>query len=168
MIRFGFAPLEQTLVIVQSRYAPFKRFAAKVASGRWEHISVVYETNLARTIVPTESGYFGIALDERGEKQSGRYKKYNKTLLVLGAEGPWLTVGLRDKCDVLVQVTNFWRFIKSECLRYCGCINFMLNHRIAFPNHFVISSLHSYGVFLRVVAGFYQMRLCYLAFMFLS
>ncbi|MBE2192078.1 MAG: 23S rRNA (guanosine(2251)-2'-O)-methyltransferase RlmB [Alphaproteobacteria bacterium] len=96
-------------IIVQSRYAPpLNGLVAKVASGAMEHISVVYETNLARTIeAMQESGYFALALDERGEKTIGQAQKYNKTLLVLGAEGPGLRPLVRDKCDVLVQLPTF-------------------------------------------------------------
>ncbi len=96
-------------IIVQSRYAPeLSGLVAKIASGAMEHIPVVYETNLARSIeTMQEHGYFALALDERGEKTIGQAPKYDRTLLVLGAEGPGLRPLVRDKCDILVQLPTF-------------------------------------------------------------
>lgn len=96
-------------IIVQSKYAPeLNGIVAKTACGAVEHLAVIYETNLARAISTLqEEGYFALALDERGEKTIGEAPKYNKTLLVLGAEGPGLRPLIRDKCDVLVQLPTF-------------------------------------------------------------
>lgn len=96
-------------IIVQSKYAPeLNGIVAKTACGAVEHLAVVYETNLARTISALqEEGFFALALDERGEKTIGEAPKYDKTLLVLGAEGPGLRPLIRDKCDVLVQLPTF-------------------------------------------------------------
>ena len=93
-------------IIVQSRHAPeLNAIVAKTASGAMEHLPVVYETNLARAIESLqEQGYFALALDERGEKTIAEAPKYQKTLLVLGAEGPGLRPLIRDKCDILVKL----------------------------------------------------------------
>ncbi len=93
-------------IIVQSRHAPeLNALVAKTASGAMEHMPVVYETNLARAIENLqEHGYFAVALDERGEKSIAEAPKYQKTILVLGAEGPGLRPLVRDKCDILVKL----------------------------------------------------------------
>lgn len=93
-------------IIVQSKYAPeLNGIVAKTACGAVEHLAVIYETNLARAIETLqENGYFALALDERGEKTINEAPKYNKTLLVLGAEGAGLRPLVRDKCDVLVKL----------------------------------------------------------------
>ena len=93
-------------IIVQSKYAPeLNGIVAKIACGAAEHLAVVYETNLARSIEALqEQGYFALALDERGEQTINEAPKYDKTLLVLGAEGPGLRPLVRDKCDVLVKL----------------------------------------------------------------
>ncbi|MEK7800827.1 MAG: 23S rRNA (guanosine(2251)-2'-O)-methyltransferase RlmB [Pseudomonadota bacterium] len=99
-------------IIVQSRHAPeLNALVAKTASGAMEHMSVVYETNLARAIENLqEHGYFALALDERGEKTIGEAPKYQKTVLVLGAEGPGLRPLVRDKCDILVKLPTSGNF----------------------------------------------------------
>lgn len=96
-------------LIVQSRYAPeLNGIVAKTACGAVEHLAVVYETNLARAIETLqENGYFALALDERGEKTINEAEKYNKTVLVLGAEGAGLRPLIREKCDVLVKLPTF-------------------------------------------------------------
>lgn len=93
-------------VIVQTRHAPeITGSVAKTASGALEHIPVLYETNLARTIdTLKEAGFFALALDERGEKTLAEAPKFQKTLLVLGAEGPGLRPLVREKCDVLLRL----------------------------------------------------------------
>ncbi|HNQ91532.1 MAG TPA: 23S rRNA (guanosine(2251)-2'-O)-methyltransferase RlmB [Alphaproteobacteria bacterium] len=93
-------------IIVQSRHAPeLSGLVAKIASGAMEHIPIVYETNLARAIESMqEHGFFALAMDERGEKTIGDAPKYQKTLLVMGAEGPGLRPLVRDKCDIWVKL----------------------------------------------------------------
>jgi 23S rRNA (guanosine2251-2'-O)-methyltransferase len=93
-------------VVVQSRHAPeLNGIVAKTACGAVEHLAVVYETNLARSIQTLqEHGYFALALDERGEKTIREAPHYDKTVLVLGAEGAGLRPLIRDKCDVLVKL----------------------------------------------------------------
>ena len=93
-------------IIVQSKYAPeLNGIVAKTACGAVEHLAVVYETNLARSIQTLqEHGYFALALDERGEQTIREAPHYDKTVLVLGAEGAGLRPLIRDKCDVLVKL----------------------------------------------------------------
>ncbi|HOO50464.1 MAG TPA: 23S rRNA (guanosine(2251)-2'-O)-methyltransferase RlmB [Alphaproteobacteria bacterium] len=95
-------------IIVQSRNAPdVNGLIAKIASGAVEHISVVYETNLARAIETLQGhGYFAVAMDERGDSIVDA-PSYQKTILVLGAEGPGLRPLIRDKCDLLVKLPTY-------------------------------------------------------------
>lgn len=99
-------------IIVQSKYAPeLNGIVAKTACGAVESLAVVYETNLARAIETLqEQGYFALALDERGEETINQTSKFNKTLLVLGAEGPGLRPLIREKCDVLVKLPTSGAF----------------------------------------------------------
>lgn len=99
-------------IIVQSRHAPdLNGVVAKTASGAMEHLPVVYETNLARAITALkDSGYFALALDERGAVPIGDAPLYAKTLLVMGAEGPGLRPLIREKCDLLVKLPTFGGF----------------------------------------------------------
>lgn len=99
-------------VIVQSRNAPeLGGIVAKTASGAVEHLPVVYETNLARTIESLkERGYFALAMDERGAQTLAEAPKYDRTLLVLGAEGPGLRPLIREHCDVLLRLPTGGKF----------------------------------------------------------
>lgn len=99
-------------IIVQSKYAPeLNGIVAKTACGAVESLAVVYETNLGRAIQALqEQGYFAMALDERGEKTIDQADKFDKTLLVLGAEGPGLRPLVREKCDVLVKLPTAGSF----------------------------------------------------------
>ncbi len=92
-------------IVVQSRNAPeLSGLIAKTASGAAEHIPLVYETNLSRAIdTLKEAGYFSLALDERGEN-IGSAPYYEKTLLVMGAEGPGLRPLVKEHCDLLVKL----------------------------------------------------------------
>lgn len=99
-------------IIVQSKYAPeLNGIVCKTACGAAESLAIVYETNLARAIEALqEQGYFAMALDERGEKTIDQADKFDKTLLVLGAEGPGLRPLVREKCDVLVKLPTAGSF----------------------------------------------------------
>lgn len=99
-------------IIVQSKYAPeLNGIVAKTACGAVESLAVVYETNLGRAIEALqEQGYFAMALDERGEKTINEAFKFDKTILILGAEGPGLRPLIREKCDVLVKLPTAGSF----------------------------------------------------------
>lgn len=92
-------------VVVQSRNAPeLNGLIAKTASGAAEHVPVIYETNLSRTIEALkEAGFFALALDERGESLAAA-PSYEKTLIVMGAEGPGLRPLIKNNCDLLVKL----------------------------------------------------------------
>lgn len=92
-------------VVVQSRNAPeLNGLIAKTASGAAEHVPVIYETNLSRTIESLkEAGFFALALDERGENLE-KAPAYEKTVLVMGAEGPGLRPLIKNNCDLLVKL----------------------------------------------------------------
>ena len=92
-------------VVVQSRNAPeLSGLITKTASGAAEHVPLVYETNLSRAIETLkEAGFFCLALDERGTSISDA-PSYEKTVLVLGAEGPGLRPLVKENCDLLVKL----------------------------------------------------------------
>ena len=93
-------------LVVQSRNAPdMNALIAKTACGGAEIVPIVTETNLARAIETMQkAGFFALALDERGRGTLADAPDYEKTLLVLGAEGPGLRPLIRDKCDILVRL----------------------------------------------------------------
>ncbi len=93
-------------LVVQSRNAPdMNALIAKTACGGAEIVPIITETNLSRAIETMQkSGFFALALDERGRGTLAEAPDYEKTLLVLGAEGPGLRPLIREKCDILVRL----------------------------------------------------------------
>ncbi len=93
-------------VVMQSKHAPeMTGILAKTACGAADHIPVAYETNLSRAIEKLkENHYTVIGLDEHAEKTFGTLPKYDRAVLVLGAEGPGMRRLIREHCDVLVTL----------------------------------------------------------------
>ncbi len=93
-------------LIMQRKHAPeLVGVLAKTACGGVEHLPVAFETNLARTIETLqEAGYFAIGLDERGEQTLADSPQYEKTIIVLGAEGSGLRRLVGEKCDILARL----------------------------------------------------------------
>lgn len=96
-------------MIMQRKHAPditgpAGGLLAKTACGALEHVPVVYETNLSRTIETLqEAGYFVYGLDERGQDIAGM-NIADRAVLVLGAEGPGLRHLVKEHCDALVRL----------------------------------------------------------------
>lgn len=93
-------------VVMQSRHAPeMAGVLAKTACGAMEHIDVAYETNLSRALEKLqENHYTVIGLDEHSPMTFSQLPKYERTVIVLGAEGPGIRRLIREHCDVLVTL----------------------------------------------------------------
>ena len=93
-------------VIVQRRHAPdLSALIAKIACGAVEHIGVAFETNLARAIDTVRDHDFRVVgLDERGARTIGEGPRSDRTMIVMGAEGPGLRRLVREGCDELVRL----------------------------------------------------------------
>lgn len=93
-------------VVMQSKHAPeMTGVLAKTACGAADHIPVAYETNLSRAIETLkENHYTVIGLDEHAEKTFGSLHKYDRAVLVLGAEGSGMRRLIKEHCDVLVTL----------------------------------------------------------------
>ncbi len=93
-------------MILQRKHAPeINGVLAKTACGAVEHVPVLFETNLSRTIEQLqESGFMVVGLDERGEKEISMLSEHNKIALVLGAEGPGLRPNVAGHCDMLAKL----------------------------------------------------------------
>ena len=96
-------------VIVQRRHsADLNATVAKIACGGMEHVPVIAETNLARTLETLKDhGFVTLGLDERGTIALPEWTGAPKTVLVLGAEGPGLRRLVREGCDTLVRLPTF-------------------------------------------------------------
>ncbi|MCI5059982.1 MAG: 23S rRNA (guanosine(2251)-2'-O)-methyltransferase RlmB [Alphaproteobacteria bacterium] len=95
-----------TGLIMQKKHAPeLTGVLAKTACGGVEHVPVAYETNLTRSLETLqEAGYMAIGLDERGEQEIGELERFDKVVIVLGAEGPGLRRLVREQCDILTRL----------------------------------------------------------------
>lgn len=93
-------------VVMQSKHAPeMTGILAKTACGALEHIAVAYETNLSRALEKfQESHYTVIGLDEHAEKTFSQLYKYDRVVIVLGAEGTGMRRLVKEHCDVLVKL----------------------------------------------------------------
>ena len=93
-------------MIMQRKHAPFlDGVLAKTACGAVEHVPVAYETNLNRSIESLQdAGFFVYGLDERGEDLSELSGLPDKTVLVMGAEGPGLRRLVKENCDSLLRL----------------------------------------------------------------
>ncbi len=93
-------------VVMQSKHAPeMTGILAKTACGALEHIPVAYETNLSRALEKLqENHYTVIGLDEHSDKTFASLPKYDRAVIVLGAEGPGIRRLVREHCDVLVKL----------------------------------------------------------------
>jgi 23S rRNA (guanosine2251-2'-O)-methyltransferase len=93
-------------VVMQSKHAPeMSGVLAKTACGAMEHIDVAYETNLSRALEKLqENHYTVIGLDEHAEKTFAQLPKYDRAVIVLGAEGPGIRRLIREHCNVLVKL----------------------------------------------------------------
>ncbi len=93
-------------MILQRKHAPEPTgILAKIACGAVDHLPLAYETNLSRTLETLkEAGYTVIGLDEHSPKQFNSLPKYDKVVLVLGAEGDGMRRLVKEHCDVLVTL----------------------------------------------------------------
>ncbi len=93
-------------MIMQRKHAPFlDGVLAKTACGAVEYLPVAYETNLNRTLEELkDNGYFIYGLDERGEDLTSIKEFPDKTVLILGAEGPGLRRLVKENCDTLLRL----------------------------------------------------------------
>ncbi len=93
-------------VIMQDRHAPpLSGALAKAASGAVEHIPVLYETNLARTIDALKrEGFWCMGLDGSVTQSVAGGHPEGRTALVLGAEGSGLRRLVGETCDALVCI----------------------------------------------------------------
>ncbi len=93
-------------VVMQKIHAPeITGTLAKSASGAVEHVPLIREVNLSRSLEQLkEAGFFCIGLDEEGKQPLAKLKLTGKTALVLGAEGAGLRRLVAENCDELVKL----------------------------------------------------------------
>lgn len=94
-------------MIVQNRYAPeLTGVLAKTACGAVEHLPVIEEVNLSRTLEQLkDAGFLTVGLDERGSfGVSEAVQGNHKICLVLGAEGDGIRQKVAETCDRLARL----------------------------------------------------------------
>ena len=93
-------------VVMQKLHAPETTGTlAKAASGAVEHVPIVREVNLSRSLEQLkEAGFFCIGLAEEGKQTLSKMNLTGKTALVLGAEGSGLRRLVSENCDELVKL----------------------------------------------------------------
>ncbi|PZQ45870.1 MAG: 23S rRNA (guanosine(2251)-2'-O)-methyltransferase RlmB [Micavibrio aeruginosavorus] len=93
-------------IVMQTRHVPeMTGILAKTACGAADHLPIAYETNLSRAIEKLkENHYTVIGLDEHSPKTFAALPKYERAVIVLGAEGPGMRRLIKEHCDVLVTL----------------------------------------------------------------
>lgn len=93
-------------IVMQTRHTPdMAGILAKTACGAVEHLPVAYETNLSRAIEKLQEHHYTIiGLDEHAQQTFGDLYKYDRAVIVLGAEGPGMRRLIKEHCDVLVTL----------------------------------------------------------------
>ena len=93
-------------VVMQKVHAPeITGTLAKSASGAVEHVPLLREVNLSRSLEQLrEAGFFCVGLDEKGKQSLSKMNLKGKTALVFGAEGSGLRRLVAKNCDELVKL----------------------------------------------------------------
>ena len=93
------------VIVPQDRQADLSQSAVATSMGGFALCDLVRVVNLNRAIEELkEIGYWVIGADVGGQKPAGLREKYEKLVLVLGAEEKGMSKTVRDKCDVLVGI----------------------------------------------------------------
>jgi len=100
------AAFAATAVVITERHAPHATGAlAKAAAGALEHVPMVREVNLARTLRKLQdAGFWCVGLDGEAPRTLAEHAPAGRTVLVLGAEGAGLRRLTRETCDALVRI----------------------------------------------------------------
>ena len=93
-------------VIVQDKNSPEENSVlAKSASGALETVPLVKVINISRAMEDLkEMGFWCVGLDGTAKTLLSKAPKYEKTVLVLGAEGAGMRRLTLENCDLLVKV----------------------------------------------------------------
>jgi len=95
-------------VIVQDRHSPPETGTlAKTACGALETIPMVSVTNLSRALDELKrNDFFVYGLDERGIPLDKTFEAADKSVLVMGAEGPGIRRLVAERCDGMLSLPS--------------------------------------------------------------
>lgn len=93
------------VVLPKDHAPPESAIIAKTASGALECVPLVHVTNLAAALdTAKKAGFWVAGLAGEAKQTLAEAKLGQKTLLVLGAEGPGMRRLTRERCDLLVRL----------------------------------------------------------------
>ncbi|MEO1095357.1 MAG: 23S rRNA (guanosine(2251)-2'-O)-methyltransferase RlmB [Cyanobacteria bacterium J06638_28] len=105
IIRSAEALGAQGLIIPQRRAVGVTSTVAKVASGAVEHLPIARVINLRRALEELKAANFWIyGLSAEASNPIHTAKFDDATVLVIGAEGEGLSLGVQQTCDALVSI----------------------------------------------------------------
>ncbi len=93
------------VIMTKDNSPPETTTLAKSASGALEVVPVIRITNLSESLkILKENGYWCIGMDGDAKEKIDTALKFEKAVLVMGAEGKGLRRLTRETCDVLVSL----------------------------------------------------------------
>ncbi len=105
IIRSAAALGAHAVVYAKDRSAPLSSAAVKAAAGAAEHLDLVRETNLVRSIAGLQQAGFWVAgLDAAGEQRLWEADLRGRVVLAIGSEGKGLRRLVLERCDFRVRI----------------------------------------------------------------
>ena len=93
------------VVTTERNAAPESGVLAKAASGAFERLAYIQETNLSRALRRLQDkGFWAIGLAAESQRSIAEESPNRRTALVMGAEGSGLRRLTREVCDSLVRL----------------------------------------------------------------
>lgn len=109
---------------------------AKVASGALEHIPLIKETNLVKTMqLLKDYGFWIYGLDERGDKLGTKNVFSDRTAIVMGSEGKGLRRLVKESCDHLVALPTSSAFSTLNVATATAITLYEIHRQVYGGNH---------------------------------
>ena len=130
VVRTAHAAGADAVIIPERRAAGLTETVAKAAAGALEHLPVIREGNVNRTLERLkERGYWIYGLDERGDATYDQVEYTAPSVLVLGGEGQGLHHQVKKHCDCLVRIPMAGRISSLNVSVAAGVVLFEWKRR---------------------------------------
>ncbi|MDZ4821125.1 MAG: RNA methyltransferase [Planctomycetota bacterium] len=102
------------IIVPQDRQALFSQGAVSTSMGGFALTDLVVVVNLSRALTDLkDAGYWIVGADMQGEPLDGVAGKYEKMVVVLGAEDKGLSHNIKSKCDLFTSISGAATAVES-------------------------------------------------------